>query len=232
MELNARAGVRYDEFIDAHFGPGTAPNNETLQQPAYIGGCKSPIIVSETLQTSKTESGAPQGNMAGHGIGVSEGYIGKYRVREHGWIMILMSVMPRSLYQQGINRKFLRRTTEDFYFPEYAHLSEDIITETELYALDGTDNSTTPFGFQGKYDEYRMKESYVCADFRDTFDYWHMSRQFPTAPLLNASFIECTPRLDCFAVPTVRPFLYSVGNLYKAIRPIPIMSEPGLMDHV
>ena len=84
MELNARAGVRPDEFLQAHFG--VSPRDERLQEPEYIGGMKAPIIVSEVLQTSQTDT-SPQGNMAGHGIGVSQGYIGKYRVLEHGWIL-------------------------------------------------------------------------------------------------------------------------------------------------
>jgi hypothetical protein len=229
MELNARAGVRPDEFLQAHFG--VSPKDERLQEPEYIGGMKAPIIVSEVLQTSQTDS-SPQGNMAGHGIGVSQGYIGKYRVLEHGWIISLLSIMPRSMYQQGIAKRFLRRTPEEYFFPEYQHLSEDMIVQTEIYALDGTDNSTTEFGYQGRYDEYRQRDSYVTCDMRDTFDYWHMSRQFAAPPTLNATFIECVPRLDCFAVPTERPLIVSVGNLVKAIRPIAAVSDPGLMDHV
>ena len=99
-----------------------------------------------------------------------------------------------------------------------------MIVETEIYALDGTDNSDTEFGFQGRYDEYRKRDSIVCCDMRDTFDYWHMSRQFSSAPTLNASFIECVPRLDCFAVQSERPLIISVGNLIKAVRPIPAIS--------
>lgn len=229
MELNARAGVRPDEFLQAHFG--VSPKDERLQEPEYIGGMKAPIIVSEVLQTSQTDT-SPQGNMAGHGIGVSQGYIGKYRVLEHGWIISLLSIMPRSMYQQGIAKRFLRRTPEEYFFPEYQHLSEDMIIQTEIYALDGTDNSTTEFGYQGRYDEYRQRDSYVSCDMRDTFDYWHMSRKFSAPPTLNATFIECVPRLDCFAVPTERPLIVSVGNLVKAIRPIAAVSDPGLMDHV
>ena len=229
MELNARAGVRPDEFLQAHFG--VSPRDERLQEPEYIGGMKAPIIVSKVLQTSQTDT-SPQGNMAGHGIGVNQGYIGKYRVLERGWIISLLSIMPRSMYQQGIAKRFLRRTPEEYFFPEYQHLSEDMIVQTEIYALDGTDNSTTEFGYQGRYDEYRQRDSYVSCDMRDTFDYWHMSRQFSAPPTLNATFVECVPRLDCFAVPTERPLIVSVGNIVKAIRPIAAVSDPGLMDHV
>ena len=50
LERNARAGARYIEFLGAHFG--VHPRDERLQRPEYVGGSKSPVIVSEVLQTS------------------------------------------------------------------------------------------------------------------------------------------------------------------------------------
>ena len=77
MERNARSGARYTEFLQAHFG--TSPRDERLQRPEYIGGSKAPVIISEVLQTSSTDATTPQGNLAGHGIGISDSYCGKYR---------------------------------------------------------------------------------------------------------------------------------------------------------
>ena len=95
MERNARAGSRYTEFLKAHFG--VSPRDERLQRPEYIGGSKAPIIFSEVLQTSATASQpTPQGNLAGHGIGISSKFCGKYHVKEYGLIMGIMSVMPKT----------------------------------------------------------------------------------------------------------------------------------------
>ena len=73
MERNARSGVRYTEFLLSHFG--VAARDERLQRPEYIGGSKSPVIVSEVLQTSSTDAVTPQGNLAGHGISVSDSFV-------------------------------------------------------------------------------------------------------------------------------------------------------------
>ena len=62
MERNARAGARYTESLQAHFG--VSPRDERLQRPEYIGGSKSPVIISEVLQTSSSDATSPQGNMA------------------------------------------------------------------------------------------------------------------------------------------------------------------------
>ena len=115
MERNARAGARYTESLRAHFG--VSPRDDRLQRPEYIGGSKTPVIVSEVLQTSSTDATSPQGNMAGHGISVASTFCGKYRATEHGIIMGIMSIMPRTMYQQGFDRSWLRRSRYDFYFP-------------------------------------------------------------------------------------------------------------------
>lgn len=231
MERNARAGARYTEFLRAHFG--VAPRDERLQRPEYIGGSKSPVIFSEVLQTSSTDVTSPQGNLAGHGLTVSQSYCGKYHATEYGLVIGLMSVMPRTAYSQGINRQWLRRTKYDFYFPEFANLSEQAIENAEICATASSAHNTGIFGYQGRYDEMRTKDNMVCSQMRDTFDYWHLGRQFDTAtpPTLNEDFVECVPRKDIFAVPSEPGLIVSHGNIIKAIRPLPIMGEPGLIDH-
>jgi len=152
MERNARSGARYVEFLQAHFG--VSPRDSRLQRPEYIGGSKAPMIISEVLQTSSTDLVTPQGNLAGHGIGISNTYAGKYRAEEYGLIMGIMSIMPRTVYTQGINRQWLRQTKYDFYFPEFANLSDQAIINAEICAADqdATHNAGI-FGYQGRYDE-------------------------------------------------------------------------------
>jgi len=229
MERNARAGARYTEFLGAHFG--VFPRDERLQRPEFIGGSKSPVVVSEVLQTSSTDLTSPQGNMAGHGITADKNYVAKYHAKEFGLIIGIMSIMPRSAYQQGIDRQWLRTTKYDFYFPEFANLSEQAIQMVELYASNTPADNAKIFGYQGRYDEMRVKRNMVCGDLRDTLDYWHLGRQFASEPALNQEFIECVPRKDIFAVTDEPGFIASVANLIKAVRPLPIQSNPGLIDH-
>lgn len=229
MERNARAGVRYTEFLQAHYG--VSPRDERLDRPEYIGGTKAPVIISEVLQTSSTDATTPQGNLAGHGISASGNIAGTYRVQEFGLIIGILSVMPRSAYQQGINRQWLRRSKYDFYFPEFAHLSEQPIEQAEIYATAVASENKTIFGYQGRYNEMRSKSNMVCGNMRDTLDYWHLGRQFSSAPLLNESFILCNPDKRIFAVPSEPGLIMNIGNIITALRPMPAMAEPGLIDH-
>lgn len=228
MERNARSGARYVEFLKAQYG--TAPTDDRLQRPEYVGGAKVPVIVSEVLQTGETAT-TPQGNMAGHGLVADMSYIGKYHAQEFGLIMSIMSVIPEAMYQQGIDRQWLRRSNWDFYNPSFANLSEQAIERAEIYASGVEAENRTIFGYQGRYDEMRVKRNMVCGQMRDTFDYWHLGRQFGSAPTLNQAFIECNPDKRIFADQADPGLIVSIGNKIKAIRPMPVIAEPGLIDH-
>ena len=223
------ARARYTESLQAHFG--VSPRDERLQRPEYIGGSKSPVIVSEVLQTSSSDATSPQGNMAGHGVSASSTFCGKYRATEHGLIMGILSIMPRTMYQQGMDRQWLRRSRYDFYFPEFANLSEQAILNCELYATTVEATNKAIFGYQGRYDEMRTKRNMVCGQMRSTFDYWHLGRIFSSQPALNESFIQCVPDKRIFAAPSEPGFIVQFANLIKAWRPMPIQSDPGLIDH-
>lgn len=229
LERNARAGARYTEFLKAHYG--VAPRDDRLDRPEYIGGTKSPIVISEVLKTS-TDGTSALGTMAGHGLGFSNSFVGKYHAQEFGLIMGIMSIMPKPGYQQGIDRQWLRRTKYDFYSPEFANLSEQAIERAEIFVSNVGAENRTLFGYQGRYDEMRVKRNLICGDMRSTFNYWHMGRIFGSAPLLNQSFIECVPDKRNFAVTTVDEVIVSFGNVIKAVRPLPSIAEPGLIDHV
>lgn len=239
LELNARGGVRYTEFLRSHFG--IAPRDEVLQRPQYIGGTKSSIVVSEVLQTSQTtkgESGSPQGTLAGHGLGAMSDYVCSYTAKEFGYIIGIASWMPKPSYQQGVNRIFTRQTKYDFYFPEFAHLSEQAVTKGEIYATGDEEHDNSIFGYQSCYSEMRYMPSINCSDMRDTFKYWHLGRIFTSDPSLNAGFLTTNPnysggiRKDIFADNADNGLLVQFGNVVKAIRPLPVYGTPGFIDHV
>lgn len=249
LERNARGGTRYTEFLRSHFG--VSPNDSRLDRPEYIGGIKTPIIISEVLQTSQTTeqtpsptalTPSPQANMAGHGLAASGDYVGSYNVQEFGLIIGLYSCMPKPAYQDGINRQWLRRLPTDFYFPEFSHLSEQAIYQGELFAGFGQYDDSAPFGFTGQYDEMRVKYDQVCADMRrlSSFNaanpsmllgYWNMSRKFSFPPSLNSDFITMESFPDIFAVTGIKPLIVNVQNNIRATRPMPLIADPGLVDH-
>ncbi|AXH77365.1 MAG: major capsid protein [Microviridae sp.] len=226
LEKNARGGTRYIESILSHFG--VKSSDKRLQRPEYITGVKSPVIVSEVLNTTGETSGLPQGNMAGHGISVSSGKAGSYYCEEHGYIIGIMSIMPKTAYQQGIPRTFLKNDTLDYYFPSFANIGEQEVKVQELYAY--TANAENTFGYVPRYAEYKYMPSRVAGDFRTTLDFWHLGRIFATEPSLNQTFVECAPSntTRIFAVEDGTDPLYChVYNKIQAVRPMPKFGTPS-----
>lgn len=241
LERNARGGVRYTEYLRSHFG--VSPSDARLQRPQFIGSSRSPWLVSEVLQTSETNSSVtPQGNQAGQAINLSRNGLGKFKSYEYGYIIILASVVPKALYQQGIPKYLSRKFNLDFYTPEFAHLSEQPVLNKEIYYKDGGNNNGI-FGFQPIWNELRFIPSKVTGHMRSgangySFDYWHFGRNFADIPLLNADFLLIGSNalarqelMRVFAVQDENPFIINCGLSIKALRPMPYLSEPGLIDH-
>jgi hypothetical protein len=224
LEKNARGGTRYIENILTHFG--VRSSDKRLQRPEYITGVKSPVVVSEVLNTTGQTDGLPQGNMAGHGISVTSGKSGSYFCEEHGYIIGIMSVMPKTAYQQGIPRTFLKKDSLDYFWPTFANIGEQEVQKQELYAF--TTNAEDTFGYVPRYAEYKYMPSRVAGEFRTTLNYWHLGRIFDTEPNLNGDFIECDPTKRIFAVedPSTDSLYCHVLNKIKAVRPMPKYGTP------
>lgn len=228
FERNARGGSRYIEQILAHFG--VRSSDARLQRPQFLGGGKMPIAVSEVLQTSSTNATSPQANMAGHGIsaGVNNGF--KHFFEEHGYVIGLMSILPRTGYQQGVPRDFTKFDNMDFYFPEFAHLSEQEIKNQELYVSNDPTYNEGTFGYTPRYAEYKYHESEAHGDFRGNMSFWHLNRIFADKPNLNTSFVECKPSDRVFATSGTKDdkFWVQVYQDIKALRLMPKYGTPLL----
>lgn len=153
-----------------------------------------------------------------------------------------MSIVPEAKYQQGINRKWVREDKEDFYRPEFAHISEQPILKQEVFfTADGATTDETTFAYQSAWDEYRTNRSIVTGKIASDLNYWHLSRLFSGAPSFNEDFITTEQlsqnRRDAWAVTDVEngtygQFMIQWRNITKAIRLMPFISDPGMLDHI
>lgn len=229
LEKNARAGSRYVEGLLAHFG--VRSSDKRLQRPEYLGGSKANMAISEVLQTSETDTETPQGNMAGHGISVSGGKDFEYYCEEHGFIIGILSIRPKTAYYQGIP-KFFSKTVDrlQYYWPDFAFLGEQEILNKEVYFDDvnPTYNEET-FGYIPRYSEYRFNNSRVSGQMAGTLEFWHMGRKFASPPMLNGDFVQADPTTRVFAVDAEDSDTV-VAHIYHKIlakRPLPKYGSPG-----
>jgi len=227
LERNARNGYRYIEQVLAHFG--VVSSDARSQLPVYLGGGRTPITISEVLQTSKTDV-SPQGNMAGHGIGVGQSNYFTKQFEEHGYVIGILSVIPRTAYQNGLNRVWQKFDKYDYFWPEFAELGEQAVLSKEIYQdyADSSANNNNVFGYQERYAEYKFNQSTVHGEFRSSLNHWHAGRIFSSRPSLNAAFVEADPTHRIFAntTTTVDKVYAQILNKVDALRPIPFNVTP------
>lgn len=231
QERNLFGGVRYNEFLRAHFG--VAPRDEVLQRPRYLGGTRTPVICTEVLQNSETGT-TPQGNFTGHMLTADSNNVSILDVKEFGYVIGIMRIVPKARYTQGIDKQFLRNSPYEYPFPEFVGLSEDAIKNEEVFCQDGDGDGDTQnrgvWGYQGHLDEFRTRSSKVLGNLRGSFDYWTLARKFSSLPALNSDFIKCVPSKRIFAVTTQETpcCIVDFFNKVKALRPIPYFATPSL----
>ena len=242
MELNALGGVRYPELVLAHFGVVTP--DARISRAEYLGSMKVPVIVSEVLQTSSTDETSPQGNLAGHGIGANRRGLFKRSFTEHGWLIGILTWVPKSGYNQGIPIEYQRESALDFAWPLFTRLGMRDMPIKTLYTgayLDSNGELTTPengtwtpvsdpdatFGYYTIYDELRYKSNTVHGKFRTNLSFWHLNRLFNSAPQLSQQFVECHPQTERIKeVTTESDGFVQVLNRLKAYRQLPKNPTP------
>lgn len=224
MEANARGGARLGEYNYSHFG--VFPDDARLQRAQYLGRRVQPVKVSEVLQTSETTENSPLGDMGGHGISVGFHKPFKFHVKEAGVVMILMSILPKTGYCQGINRFNLKLDRFDYYSPEFAHLGEQPILKQELYSETSDWDGT--FGYIPRYSEYKFHNSECHGEFKSSLAYWHLDRIFSTEPNLNDSFVKADPSYRVFAVTSEESdhFWCQIGVHEQLTRQMPVFGTP------
>lgn len=204
-EARARFGSRYTEYLRYL---GVKSSDARLQRPEYLGGGRQTIQFSEVLQTA--EGTNPVGTMRGHGIGAMRSNRFRRFIEEHGLVISLLSVRPKTIYFQGLPRMFNRRAKDDFWQKELEHIGSQEVLNKEIYAAGASPDAV--FGYQDRYDEYRRTESTVAGEFKSsTLNHWHMAREFGAAPALNSTFVSCVPTERTFAVPS-QDVLYIMAN--------------------
>lgn len=238
LENNARGGARYNDQIRSHFD--TIVPDFRLQRAEYLGGGKQPLIISEVVSTAESEAG-PLGEIAGHGISAGKTNSFGYRSSEHGFIISVLSVLPRTAYSQGVERMWTRTDKFEFAWRELANIGEQAIKNKEVYfSFDENekDEDNDDFGYIPRYSEYKFAQDRIAGDFKTTLGFWHLGRNFTVRPALGSNFttmledggaessIEETFR-RIFAVQDNTDYIWiQMYHKLSAMRPLPYFGVP------
>lgn len=181
LERNNIAGMRYSDQIKATWG--ILPSDALLDRPLFLGSSKFGLYtkgVSNSTYSAESETynRNPYNGAVGTRAGSTHGY-GKdslfdtFTSTEHGFLMVIASVVPHAYYSSGIRKYLSRSKIGDFANPLLQGLGEQAIYVNELGAnpyitiKSGSSNDpaniigTEIFGYQQQYSEYKYHDDEV-----------------------------------------------------------------------
>lgn len=251
-EAIARGGNRYGDLLAATFG---GRNNLPLDRPEYLGGKRIRLDQTQVAATNASSAGSGYSGARPNTLGV----IGAYSLNgdssssmvvksftEWGYIIGVCCVRVADSFCQGIRRHWLRRSRLDYYWPQFAHVGEQAVLQCELY-FDGknapskglSESLPAVFGYQEAWAEYRYSPDVVCGLVRpgQNLSYFTYCNNFSAAPDLG-DFLDASSEVSnvdrtLSVANYVSGFQWLAQFKFDihAVRPMPLYSVPGLVDH-
>ena len=224
MEMSSHRGSRYVEYLLSRFG--VRSSDARLQRPELLSRSKSVVQISEVLATAEGTD-TDVGDLKGHGIGTMRSNRYMRMFEEHGFVITLMAVQPKTFYPQGINKMWSRTDKYDYFQPETQFIGDQEVLNKEVYAGHAQPDGT--FGWTPRYDEYRGMFNRIAGEFRQpSLDFWHQARIFSSAPALNSDFVKSNPTERIFAVPGQDVLYLTVNHSLQARRVLAKQGTPFL----
>lgn len=237
FERAARGGSRYIETIRAHFGVN--PPDYMLARPEFLGGKRIQLSMSQVNQTSETQGVNALGTTGAYSKTFDNDYYFTKSFVEHGFLFGMVMIRAEHSYSQGINKMWSRRAMTDYYWVEFANLSEQPVYNKEIYAQ-GISKDDEIFGYQEAYAEYRYDPKICSGLMRPSLGstglgIWNYGDLYDALPTLSPSWIV-EPQSNIgrtLAVQSEQSSQFYGDFVFDAVytRPMPLYSIPGLLDH-
>lgn len=138
---------------------------------------------------------------------------------------------------------FTRFRRYDYYLPSFANLGEQPIYKDELYVdgntiVDPGSDNRAVFGYQEAWAHLRYKPSLVTGSLAPgandlTFTPFTYTNDFSAPPTLNSSFMKQDKSVvdKTLVAESNQQYLIDIYFDLNCVRPMPIESIPGLIDH-
>lgn len=241
LEKDALYGTRYWEILYGHFGVKSP--DASLQDPEYLGGQKCYINIDQVLSTAGAVPGSDTTVLGTPGANSVTGMKGNLFTKsfvEHGHIFIMaVARQKQHTYSSGLNRMWTRQRRFDYYLPVFANLGAQEVKRKELACTGEVAKDNAVFGYQEAWAEYRYKPSIVSGilnpNYASSLDYWTLADENPGEDVtLSSSYLkETRSNLERALVTGETGPDFICDFLFNdiAVRPMPMYSIPGLVDH-
>lgn len=231
LELDARGGTRYIEYIYSHFGV-VSPDGR-LQRAEYLTGARVPLNVQQVAKTADDVA-----SLGAYSLTNGNSYFSKSFV-EHGFVIGVACARYKHTYTQGLPRFWSRRKRTDFYDPIFANIGEQPVYTKELYI---DENPNTIFGYNEAWADLRFRSSYATGAMRtngdsmsnEIGDLYTFGDNYDSEPVLSQDFIEETnlfvDRTLSYESSVLPNLIFEFYHKVDAIRELPLYSIPSITE--
>ena len=211
-ERNNVAGPEYEDQIYARFG--VRPADAFTNRSVYLGSYHTPVYVKSVYQTVNDSANVGAGSdfnnpfvsvatKFGSPVGSGDGDLlgrvgGEFHATEHGFLMVIASIVPEVLYSSGVDRMFTRSKLGDIPDPMFQAVGQQAIMVRELdgSSVDFYSTTTTPlvFNYNDRYIELNEYNSEVHGLLRDgqSLESFSLQRSFgpSSRPVFGDEFLQ------------------------------------------
>lgn len=257
-EAWARGGNRIQDLTQIF---GVTPHDMGDDRPMYLGGKRIPLNVTQVPNTAGTTySTASQQSIGSTGAFSNTSDVDHYFTKSFdtwGTIIGVCLVRHHDSLPNMLPKMLTRRNKLDFYWPQFANLGEqpvylkEISAGTSTVGFQSSGDENLVFGYQEAYAEYRYIPDRNVGEVNSEFGtvkYWTYGTNFDNlltaagqsgmtgiglSMWLDAAYQqpEFDQTLQVSGATAGFTFLAQFYFDITAIRPMPLYSIPGLMDH-
>ena len=255
-EIMNLAGERYPDQLFAEYG--VRPADAILDRPLFLGAYSHGVYTSSIYQNTNTPPSQPSpsdknpfrsclGSSAGDANGFGKNsLINGFKATEHGYVIVIGSLVPHSFYSNGIDYDLRHSTIGDIASPKMQGLGEQAITNDEIIGSHFNGPSLV-FGYTPQYSHYKYRNDEVHGRLRSTphlpesirkedLKYFCLQRTIENEnETLSSHFIEIPKNFldQVFAVTTAESgysYMYYIQWQLKMTRPLAEYVIPTLGD--
>uniref|UniRef100_A0AAU8AVS4 Major capsid protein n=1 Tax=Dulem virus 262 TaxID=3145739 RepID=A0AAU8AVS4_9VIRU len=232
LEVQMRKTLRFGDSIQGHFNVN--PRYDDYLYPEFIGGVTQDVDTYQVNQTVPTDS-SPLGSYAGQAIckGRVPRTISKF-CDEPGYIIGLLSLVPRPVYSQVLPKHYLRHETLDYHYPEFNNISYQPVLYSEvspwLSFNEDPDLLNQVFGYQRPWYDLISSIDEAHGQFLSTLNGFILRREFVSTPQLSSRFLTVHPEdlNDIFATQMSDSNDVVLGQLYFDVKKKTTISKFGI----
>lgn len=200
-EISQSGKKNYKDQIYKHWNV-TLPENES-GECVFAGGTTSFITINEVVSSVIDIDQNQLANIAGKGIGSSEGNI-DFVAPDYGVFMCVYTAVPRVSYDlDGIDMKLLKTDAADYAIPEFDKIGMETLPSI-CFSMSKTLNSLESgvMGYVPRYIDAKTNVDIVLGAFKTTLHNWvtpvsakYFEEYFEVGQNVNKNFFKVNPKI-------------------------------------